>query len=126
MTYKEELEKARDYAERQKEKQNIEAVKHFYDKPKKKPSFSKLMLLFLIINCSVIEIFSMVAMWVFQDLSPLGGLIAAICTETIGCVGYFAKSARENSVNGITYSLAMREQDRIDGQNVCSDEEVVG
>ena len=124
MAYKDDLDKAKAYAQKQREKQNVSLVKHFYDKPKKKPAFSKLMLLFLIINCSVIEVFSMVCMWCFRDLTPLGGLIAAVCTETIGTIGYFIKSAKENSESGITYSLAMREQDRIDSGN-C-DEEAVG
>ena len=125
MGYKEDLLRAKDHANKVKEKQNIEAVKHFYDKPKKKLTFGKLMLLFLIINCSVIEVFSMIAMWHFSDLSPLGGLIAAICTETVGLVSYMIKSSVENRGpdGGITYALAMREQDRIDNNN---SEEAVG
>ncbi len=122
MTYEEKLLKAKEKAERVKEKQNIDMVAHFYDKPRKKLTFGKLMLLFLIVNCTVIEVFSMVAMWTFGDLSPLGGLIAAICTETVSVCAYFAKSTIENKVGGITHDLAMMDAGGCNG----NDDEAVG
>lgn len=114
MTYEQKLQKAKRKAEIVKEKQNIEMIRHYYDKPKKKLQFSKLMLLFLLVNCTVIEVFSMFCIWHFGDTSPLISLIGAVCTETIGCVAYLIKSSRENQ--GITHDVAMREQDRLDAE----------
>ncbi len=111
MTYEQKLQKAKRKAEIVKEKQNIEKIRHYYDKPKKKLQFSKLMLLFLLVNCTVIEVFAMAAMWFMQDLSPLVALIGAVCTETISVCAYFIKSAQENSVGGITHDLAVGSDD---------------
>ena len=43
------------------------------------------------------------------DFTPLTGLIAAVVGEVVVTLGYFAKSAKENSVNGITYQSMMNE-----------------
>lgn len=108
MSYRRQVEKAKRYAKKQKEKSEIEKIKHMYDKEKQPLSFGKAALLFIIINCTCIEVFSCVAMWHFADLSALTSLIVAVVGECVSTCCYFWKSTRENQANGITYELAMR------------------
>ena len=83
---------------------------------KKKMSTSKLLILFLFINCTLIEIFtgwstvamlSIAATTGILDFSPLVTLIGAVVGEVIGYGIYSAKAAKENTAGGLTYDLAM-------------------
>lgn len=89
-------------------------------KEKKKPSWSKVLLLLLFINFFVIEIF---IGWVTArsftlafdigltpDFSPLLALIGAVISETISYGVYCAKSKAENTKGGVIYDLAMKDQ----------------
>lgn len=93
-------------------------------------STTKLIVAFLFINCTIIEIFTG---WVTikslemaaitgqpADLTPLVTLVGAVVSEIIGFAVYAAKSAKENSKGGITYDLAMRNFIR------AADEEIMG
>lgn len=93
--------------------------KNFYAKYKKKISTSKLLIFFLFLNCTIIELFTG---WVTfksielstitsmgPDFSPLVALIGAIVGEVIGFAVYSLKSAKENTKNGIVYEQAMLE-----------------
>ena len=93
-------------------------------------STTKLIVIFLFINCTIIEIFTG---WVTikslemaaitgqsADLTPLVALVGAVVNEIIGFAVYAAKSAKENSRGGITYDMAMRNFVR------ASDEEIMG
>ena len=93
-------------------------------------STTKLIVAFLFINCTIIEIFTG---WVTikslemaaitgqpADLTPLVALVGAVVSEIIGFAVYAAKSAKENSKGGITYDLAMRDFIR------AADEEIMG
>lgn len=93
-------------------------------------STTKLIVAFLFINCTIIEIFTG---WVTikslemaaitgqpADLTPLATLVGAVVSEIIGFAVYAAKSAKENSKGGITYDLAMRNFVR------AADEEIMG
>lgn len=85
----------------------------------KKIPTSKLLILFLFINCTVIEIFTgwaMVKMLSIAlitglsiDFTPLVALIGAVVGEVFGYAIYSLKSAKENSVGGIVYDSALRE-----------------
>lgn len=77
---------------------------------KKKVEFGKLCFLMIVANCTVIELYSMIAMWHFGDLSALYSLIGAVVGESIAYVSYCAKAKKENTRGGITYEMAMREQ----------------
>lgn len=87
---------------------------------KKKVSTSKLLILFLFVNCTIIEIFtgwstvamlSIAATTGILDFSPLVTLIGAVVGEVIGYGIYSAKAAKENSAGGITYDLAMLDKE---------------
>ena len=79
-------------------------------KRKKKMEFSKKCFLLIVLNCSVVELYSMAAMWHFSDLSALYSLIGAVVGESLAYISYCAKAKKENTRGGITYDMAMQEQ----------------
>lgn len=83
----------------------------------KKFSTTKILIAFLFINCTLLEIFTG---WVTVenlllardfgvaiDFTPLVTLIGIVLGEVAGFAVYSIKSAKENSVGGITYESAM-------------------
>ena len=108
MDYEKQLAKALEHAEKVKLKQELNELRHSNDKPKEKLSFSKMAFIFMIANCVVIEIYALVAMFFFGDLSSLSALIAAVVGECICTIGYFVKAGRENVANGIIYETTMK------------------
>lgn len=108
MDFEKEIERAIQHADRVKQKQELYEVKHANDKPKEKLSFSKVAFIFMITNCTIIEIYALVAMFFFADLSSLSTLIAAVVGECVSFLSYEWKSMRENSAQGIVYETAMK------------------
>lgn len=84
----------------------------------KLPSWSKLLLVFLFINFTLLEGFvgyitiktltTALAMGLLPDFSPLITLISLVVGETISYGIYAAKSKAENTQGGITYDMAMK------------------
>lgn len=82
---------------------------------------SKLLILFLFINCTLIEIFTgwatikmlTIAMVTGLpiDFTPLVTLIGAVVGEVIGFAVYCAKAIKENTIGGIVYDKAMANND---------------
>ena len=95
----------------------------FLLKNKKKISTSKILILFLFINCTVIEIFTgWVTIKSFSyslmtgnaiDFSPLVTLIGAVVGEVIGFAIYSLKSTKENTAGGVVYDSIFRDKDFI-------------
>lgn len=95
----------------------------------KKQTTSKKLIVFLFVNCVIIEIFSMAMIAlnvVFSkstgytpDFSPLNALIGAIVAEVVGFGIYAAKSALENREGGVTYLNAVYD---LENQNNESEE----
>lgn len=113
-SYDEELLKAELYAKKQKQKQELYKIKHQYDN-KKPLTFGKIALIFLLINCTVIEAYSMIVMFIFKDLSPLTVLISSVVGECIGLISYNIKSQKENTGpngEGITYAMALKDENQ--------------
>ena len=108
MNYEKRIQKALDHAERVKLNQELKELRHSNDKPKEKITFSKGVFIFMIANCIVIEVYSLVAMFFFGDLSSLSALIAAVVGECITTIGYYVKAGRENTKDGIVYETAMK------------------
>ena len=83
------------------------------------PSQSKLLLVFLFINFTLLEGFvgyitiktltTALAMGLLPDFSPLITLISLVVGETISYGIYAAKSKAENVQGGITYDMAMKQ-----------------
>lgn len=95
------------------------SLKERFKEKKDKIANSKLLVWFLFINCTVIEIFTI---WVIikelslaadgilmPDLSPLMALITTVVAEVIGFGIYALKSTKENTEGGIVFETAMRE-----------------
>lgn len=86
-----------------------------------KISTSKLLILFLFINCTIIEFFTgfitlksldlTTLTMANPDFTPLVALIGAVVSEVVGYAVYALKSAKENTAGGITYEAAMRQID---------------
>lgn len=122
-SFEEEVFKAEQYAKRQKQKAEIYKIKHKNDN-KKPLTFGKMALIFLLLNCTVIEIYAMVVMFIFADLSPLTVLISSVVGECIGLISYNIKSQKENTGpngEGITYFLA--EKNKNQNEEELSNEE---
>ena len=91
-------------------------------------SMSKKALIFLLISCSCIEIFTIwvtirsislaFAIGIMPDFTPLVTLIGTVVGEVVALAAYYAKSAKENTSGGITYeSAAARNFDYTWGQD---------
>lgn len=86
-----------------------------------KISTSKLLIIFLFINCTIIELFTgfvtlksldlTTLTMANPDFTPLVALIGAVVSEVVGYAVYALKSAKENTAGGITYETAMRQID---------------
>ena len=86
-----------------------------------KISTSKLLILFLFINCTIIELFTgfvtlksldlTTLTMANPDFTPLVALIGAVVSAVVGYAVYALKSAKENTAGGITYEAAMRQID---------------
>ena len=82
-----------------------------------KVSTSKLLITFLFVNCTAIEIFTgwttvksfelAHELMISPDLTPLVALIGAVVGEVIGYAVYSAKATKENTVGGIVYDQAI-------------------
>ena len=78
---------------------------------------SKLLILFIFINCTLIELFTgwvtiksidlATLTMVGPDFTPLVTLIGAVVSEVIGFAIYAIKSAKENTEGGIIYETTM-------------------
>ena len=109
MGYEKDLENAQKYAERVRIKNEIEKIKHSNDEKRQHLSFRKIAVIFIFINCFIIELYSMVVMVLFHDLTSLGSLVMAVLGQCVSLMGYFIKSTKENTSQGIVYETAMYE-----------------
>lgn len=76
-------------------------------KYKKKTPYTKKIMLFILINCTLVELFSMYAMIYTNDLTALCTLITSVVGESISFAIYSYKSVKENTQGGIVYEAAM-------------------
>ena len=59
------------------------------------PTTTKIIMAFLLVNCSIIEVYSMIVMWKLENLDALYSFITAVVTESISFAVYAAKSYNE-------------------------------
>ena len=91
---------------------------------------SKLLILFLFINCTLIELFTgwvtiksidlATLTMVGPDFTPLVTLIGAVVSEVIGFAIYAIKSAKENTEGGIIYETTMAKLQQKDEEQLGS------
>ena len=82
-------------SENRKRKNELREVKQenrFLSERRKKFTTTKILMYYILINCTAIEIYSMVVMYLFQDLSALYSLIGAVIGESVSYAVYCAKS----------------------------------
>ena len=109
-TYEDQKKKAEEYALKKKQRQELYAIRHQYDKERKTLTTCKKLTIFALADCVVIQIFSMFAMIYLQDISAIYSLIAivgSILCEVFSLVSYNHKSTKENTEGGITYQDMM-------------------
>lgn len=70
-------------------------------KEKKKKSTTKILMAFILGNCTIVEIYSMIVMFVLNDISALYSLIGAVVGESISFAIYCTKSYKENKEEAI-------------------------
>lgn len=102
-----------------------------------KPANSKVLMWFLFINCTLIELFTgYVTLLEFDlartvtdyspDLTPLVTLVGTVVSEVLAFAVYCAKSVRENTQGGIVYESAMKEKDTTPPPPTPDEEEAKG
>lgn len=97
---------------------------------KNKLAFGKLLMIFLFINFTLLELFTCCitiysfslafAIGMIPDFTPLITLLGSVISETLSFGIYCAKSKAENTKGGIVYETALREIKNND------DEEIMG
>lgn len=103
--------------------QKIQQQKKQLLKPKKKLiSTTKLIILFLFINCTLIQLFTgyitlldikLAETIGSVDFTPIVTLISAVVGQVIGFAIYSIKASKENTQGGIVYDTAMRKMDQV-------------
>lgn len=110
--------------------QRLKAEENKHRKKIKFPSTSKLILFAVFIMCIEILIFSQYAMIKLQDTSAMYVLIGVPVSIIPIVIGYYSKSAKENTVGGITYETALHELNQFNcepsEESYEDDEEAVG
>lgn len=85
-------------SESRKNKMTLKEIKHKYrygNERKKKLTSTKIFMYYILINCTVVEIYSMYIMFYLKDLSALVSLIGAVIGDSICYAIYCAKSFKE-------------------------------
>lgn len=80
-------------AEKRKHKLELAAISRLY---RPKIQTSKILMGFILINCSIVEIYSMWLMVHLADLTPLSTLMGTVITESISYAIYCTKSFKES------------------------------
>ena len=122
--YEQKIQNAINHAEKVKLKRELSELRHVNDKPKEKIPTGKIGFWYMIINCTVIEIYSLVAMFIFRDLSSLPALIVAVVGDCVAFISYNAKSSKENTEGGIVYESAMKKLEYELGNSMSEDDAV--
>lgn len=104
--------KIRDVEERNRAyKQRMYLRSKYEYRPKiKLPSTSKLALWAVIVICIQIIWFAEKMVIVTGDMSGILALVGAVPSVVIALLGYYNKSAKENTVGGIVYESSLLEQ----------------
>ena len=92
-------------------RQKLKTEQNKYKHKFKLPSTSKLIATYLFIVLNIVLTFSMVAMWTFQDLTYLGVLVTDVAAQVLTYFIYTLKAKAENTVGGITYDMALKNEE---------------
>lgn len=103
---------ARRYAKRQKFWEEVEEIKYGKNGRRKMPTGKKFTI-FLLINFTVVEIYTLFIMYYLRDISALPTLITSVIGEVITLIVYQIKSLKENTASsGFMYELKMKDAEQ--------------
>lgn len=122
LRHQKKLKKALIKAEKLKNKEEIRKIKYQFKKEKpwkSRMTTTKRLMYFIVLNCTIIEIYSMYIMAHLQDLSSLYSLIGAVVGESISYAIYCAKSFNETKEE----VRSQLERDRFNAEYGLTDEE---
>lgn len=71
------------------------------------PTTTKLITFYLFVVLNIVLVYSLVAMWHFENLTYLGTLIADVIGQILVFFIYAIKSTKENTSGGIKYETTM-------------------
>ena len=110
------------YARRKRFNQELDLIKYGKD-GKQKMALSKKLTIFLLANFTVVELYVLFVMYVFQDISALPSLITVVIGDVVAFIVYMIKSLKENTADkGFMYELRMKDVDN----NTTTDDQSVG
>ena len=90
--------------DKRKKKQELREISEQYkyvSEAKQKRTTSKVLMYFILANCTMIELYSMVVMFVLKDLSALYSLIGAVIGQSVSYAIYCTKSFKESKEEAI-------------------------
>lgn len=103
---------ARRYAKRQKFWEEVEEIKYGKNGRRKMPTGKKFTI-FLLVNFTVVEIYTLFIMYYLRDISALPTLITSVIGEVITLIVYQIKSLKENTASsGFMYELKMKDAEQ--------------
>jgi len=100
------------YAKRKKFKQELAVIKYGRG-GKRKMEMSKKLTIFMLVNFTLVEIYTLYIMYAFQDISALPTLITVVIGEVVALMVYQIKALKENtSSTGFMYELKMKDAEK--------------
>ena len=121
MEYQKKIQIERHKNQQAKMRQNIRNIRNKRKKPHKlNLSYSKFVLLGMIIMCFQIVLFCEYAIITLADASAMYALIGIPVALAPIIWGYYSKSKAENTSGGIVYDMAMR---NVEDNSACDSEE---
>lgn len=130
LKYKVKMRKIEERGQRKLRKQELKAKRDSYKIPKKKMQTTKIiiafLMIFLLINCVGVELYSAYVMFVLRDLSALYVLIGAACTTVIGEVLSFSVYACKSYMETREEAKINLEYKKLESNLSFQDDESVG
>lgn len=123
LLFESKLKKEKMKSEERRRKHEIKLVKsenRDFNNRKKKLTTTKIFMYYILINCSIIEVYSMTAMIMMKDLSALYSLIGAVVGESLSYAIYCAKSFNDSKEE----AKSKLERDKFEAGTVLSENEM--
>lgn len=118
--YKAKRKEALEKAEDRKQKLELNEINQQYRNVSRWTT-SKYLMLFILLNCTAVEIYSMWLMVYLSDLSPLTTLMGSVITESISYAIYCTKSFKENKEK----ALVQLDRDKFEAGVVAEEDEEI-
>ena len=116
--------------DKRKKKQELREISEQYkyvSEGKQKRTTTKVLMYFILANCTMIEIYSMIVMFVLKDLSALYSLIGAVIGQSVSYAIYCTKSFKEtkeeaiNSLERDKFNASLQSNYSYEDESQCDD-----